>query len=66
MTQDEINAEIEKIQNLDHYEMCRLWRFSASGHPWFYSSKPFAEVFKKRLFEHFGGFTPEISKSIGW
>jgi len=58
--------EFEKINQMSHSEMCSLWRFAPSGHPYMDSSGPYAEIFRKRLFEHFGGFTPEISKAIGW
>jgi hypothetical protein len=51
---------------MEHYEMCMLWRFAPSGHPYFDKTLPYAEIFKERLFKHFGGFTPEISKSLGW
>jgi hypothetical protein len=61
---DEQVAEIAKINAMEHYDMCSMWRFAPSGHPYFDSSLPFHEVFRKRLFEHFGGFTPEISKSL--
>ena len=61
-----IQQEIEKINNMTHEEMARLWRFAPAGHPYFDSTKPFFKVFKKRLFEHFGGFNPQLSKKIGW
>lgn len=57
-------AEITKISEMSHFDMCALWRFSPSGHPYFDSSLPFYEVFRARLFDHFGGFTPAISKSL--
>tara|TARA_R100001480_G_scaffold154611_2_gene160487 strand:+ start:549 stop:842 length:294 start_codon:yes stop_codon:yes gene_type:complete len=57
--------EIEIIESMSHEEMCKLWRSAPSGHIYFDSSKPYAEIFSKRLFEHFGGITPEISKRIG-
>lgn len=57
---------IEAIDHMDHYEMCDLWRNAPSGHSFFDKTQPFFEVFEKRLFKHFGGFTPQISKSIGW
>ena len=57
---------IDKINNMGHEEMCKLWRFAPSGHPYFDTTKPYHEIFKERLFKHFGGFTPEISKRIGW
>jgi hypothetical protein len=62
----EIQQEIEKINNMSHEEMARLWRFAPAGHPYFDSTKPYFKVFEKRLFEHFGGFNPQISKKIGW
>ena len=58
-------AEIAKINAMTHEEMCYLWRFSPTGHPYFDTTKPYAEVFEERLFKHFGGFTPEISKKMG-
>ena len=61
----EIQAEIDKINAMGHYEMCSLWRFAPPGHPYFDNTLPYHEVFKERLFKHFGGFTPEISKQLG-
>ena len=65
LTEDQ-KKEIEKINKMAHYDMCSLWRFAPSGHPYFDNTKPYADIFKKRLFEYFGGFTPDISKGIGW
>ena len=59
------DPEIEKINNMSQEEMARLWRFSSSGHKYFDKSKPYFEIFNKR-FQKLGGFTPEISKKIGW
>ncbi len=64
MTDEEIK-EIEKINQMTQREMASLWRFSPSGHLYFDTSKPYWTVFDKR-FKELGGFTPEISKSIGW
>jgi hypothetical protein len=66
MSDEEIKTEIDHINAMDHYSMCALWRNAPAGHPYFDSTKPFHEHFKKRLFDELGGFTPEISKSIGW
>ena len=63
-TKEEIT--IEKINQMGHYEMCSLWRFASPGHPYFDKTLPYAEVFKNRLFNYFGGFTPEISKSLSF
>ena len=65
-TEEEIAQILERINNMSHFEMCELWRFAPSGHPYFDCTLPFAEHYKERLFKHFGGFTPEISKEIGW
>lgn len=61
MTTEEKN----EIDNLTHLEMCRAWRFGRKKE-WSDSRFESAEYFKKRLFNHFGGFTPSISKAIGW
>lgn len=62
---DEMNEKIKaEIDGMSHYEMCRIWRFSKSGNE--YTSGEIGEYFADRLFNHFGGFTPEISKSLGW
>ena len=58
--------EIEKINNMCHEEMCKLWRHAPSDHPYFNNTKPYAKIFEDRLFNHFGGFTTKISKKIGW
>ncbi len=65
MDEDEIKRHIENINAMSHEEMCRLWRFAPPGHHYFDRTLPLYEVFKKR-FDDFGGFTPEISKKIGW
>ena len=61
----EEKIEIDKINQMSQFEMCQLWRFAPSGHPYFDSTKPYFPIFRKR-FDEFGGFTPEISKAIGW
>ena len=57
--------EINKINQMSQTEMAKLWRFAPSGHPYFNSSLPYFKIFDKR-FKELGGFTPEISKAIGW
>jgi len=52
----------EEIDNMSHYEMCRIWRFGTLEGQ--YTSGEVGDYFKDRLFNHFGGFTPEISKSL--
>jgi len=63
---DKINQiEVDKINKMTRVEMARLWRFAESGHKYFDSSKPYYVIFKTR-FSELGGFSPEISKEIGF
>ena len=55
----------DRINAMSREEMCRLWRFAPSGHPYFDCKLPYYAVFKTR-FDALGGFSPEISKAIGW
>lgn len=64
MTDIEIR-EIERINQMSQEAMASLWRFAPAGHPYFDRTKPYFEVFDKR-FKALGGFTPAISKAIGW
>jgi hypothetical protein len=59
MTDPKIVAEIEALSQL---EMARLWRFAPPGHPYFNKTLPYFEIFNNR----FHGFTPQISKRLGW
>jgi len=54
------------IDNLTQIEMARLWRFTPSEarHPYF-TNKYLFEYFQLR-FKEKGGFTPAISKAVGW
>ena len=56
--------EKKEIDAMSHFEMCRLWRFGASGNPLFTGET--GEYFEKRLFGHFGGFNSVISNQLGW
>lgn len=62
-TLDELKAEIDQ---LSHVEMCRMYRFDKGNKAFFDNTNPASKYFNARLFKHFGGFTPEISKQIGW
>ena len=59
-TLDEIKNEIDQMS---HYELCRVWRFAKIGDPRFQGEA--GDYFAQKLKEA-GGFTPEISKAIGW
>jgi hypothetical protein len=64
--QIDIEREKQKIDALSHIEMCKMWRFGTSPAIWRDNTTELAAYFRDRLFVHYGGFTPEISKSIGW
>lgn len=64
-TQEEIKQMKKEIDKMNQEDMASLWRFAPSGHPYFRGDLPLFEYFNKR-FKELGGFTPEISKKIGW
>lgn len=57
---EEQKARIDAMSQID---LCRLWRFAASGHSLMQGEA--GEHLKKSLAEK-GGFTPAISKALGW
>jgi hypothetical protein len=65
MTEDEIKSWKAKIDAMSQEDMCRLWRFSPPGNPIFDSTGPLYAYFDAK-FKALGGFTPGISKRIGW
>lgn len=59
----ELTPELKaQIDAMDHYDMASTWRFASSGNRLIMGET--GAYFKDRLFKHFGGFTPEISKSL--
>lgn len=56
----EVKAEIDAMSRL---EMASRWRFAPIGDTLFEGES--GEYFDKR-FKELGGFSPEISKKIGW
>ena len=54
----------KKIDAMTQCELARFYRFSPSDHPWIQSPKVW-DYFMK-AFNNKGGFTPTISKEIGW
>lgn len=52
------------IDTMTHEALCRRWRFAPLGDD-FWQGECGAYA-KDRLFQHFGGFTPTLSKRIGW
>lgn len=62
---DERRAELKKkIDEMAQYELCAYWRFSPSGDEIF-TDEILGNYFRDVLKEK-GGFTPAISKSLGW
>lgn len=56
---------MEHLRTASHYELCRIWRYAASSSP--YIQIPAAqELLRQRLFDEYGGFTPEIGRQLGW
>ncbi len=51
------------IDKMSQFELCKMWRFAKTGH--YLLSGEAGKYFAQRLKE-MGGFTPEISKSLGW
>jgi len=62
MTEEEVKKWKKKIDEMSQEEMASLWRFAPAGHPAFVTGSELCEYFDKR----FEGFTPTISKKIGW
>uniref|UniRef100_A0A6M3J431 Uncharacterized protein n=1 Tax=viral metagenome TaxID=1070528 RepID=A0A6M3J431_9ZZZZ len=58
----DIEAEKGRIDGMSQLELARLYRFTPPGHPYFDKTLPLYDYFKLK----FHGFTPEISKAIGW
>lgn len=58
------SEEKSKIDAMSHVDLCKKWRFGLSGDPLLQGEA--GTYLSDRLFKHFGGFTPEVSKSIGW
>jgi hypothetical protein len=56
--------EKARIDGMSHFQLCRHWRFSATGDP--LTSGDTGEYFMKVLFKDHGGFTPSISEALGW
>ena len=55
--------EKEIIDNMSQYDLCRMWRFSPTGNTLLQgdTGQYFSKVLKEK-----GGFTPQISKELGW
>lgn len=54
----------QRIDAMTHEDMARAWRFTPPGE-WPFQAGPAFDYFKQR-FDELGGFTPTVSKCIGW
>jgi hypothetical protein len=52
------------IDCMSHYALCAKWRNAPIGDTFWQG--PAGQYATDRLFKHFGGFNPAISKRIGW
>ena len=57
------NEQKEYIDELSHFEICRLWRFTPIGDPLFTGD---TGDYLTTKFHSLGGLTPAISKKLGW
>ena len=53
-----------QIDQMSHVELARLWRHGRSDNPLL--QKEAGCRVRDRLFTELGGFTPAVSKAIGW
>jgi hypothetical protein len=53
----------KRIDDMSQEEMARMWRFAPTGEPLLQGDT--GDYFSA-IFQGKGGFTPEISKRIGW
>ena len=61
---EKLDEELKKrIDSMSREDMARAWRFAPSGDPRFQGAA--GKYFEER-FKELGGFSPEISKKIGW
>jgi len=56
----------DRIDEMSHEQMARMWRFHVAGiTPIFDSALPLWPYFEAR-WNNFGGWNPTLSKKIGW
>lgn len=65
MTEQEIKEFKAEIDKMSQYEMARFIRFAPIGHVIFRKDHPLSDYFGEQ-FQELGGWTPEISKELGW
>jgi hypothetical protein len=66
MTREQVEAHKRAIDGMSQEDMCSLHRFAPSGHPYFDRHNQELVDYWTARFKELDGFTPEISKRIGW
>jgi hypothetical protein len=56
---------VDIINAMNHREIGAFMRFAPSGHPYTNCSLPYWDLINAR-FKELGGWTPALSKSLGW
>jgi len=60
----EVDTDLkDEIEDMSLTELCTIWRFGGRDE---LTSGDAGKYFSFILFDVHGGFTPEISKAIGW
>lgn len=62
LTPEDVVHWKKQIDAMTQEDMARLWRFAEPGHAIFVTDSELFKYFESK----FKGFTPEISKRIGW
>ena len=65
LSESQIQKKLEEISTMSHYAMGWAWRHAPIGPETYFNDPRLADAFTAR-FKAFGGFTPELSKQIGW
>jgi len=61
---EELDKLKSEIDEMSHEQLAKLWRFGDSSDKRLQGDA--GSYLKDRLFNHFGGFNPGLSKRIGW
>jgi hypothetical protein len=57
------DAPLHQVDTMSHIDLCRAWRFSKPGDP---LTTGIVGDYLARRIRSLGGFTPEVSRHIGW
>jgi len=57
--------DMSYLGRMSHHQMAHLRRFAPAGHPYFVRDTELADHFERR-WKELGGWTPGLSKEVGW